>query len=502
MADIGLLADATRMVFSWPNIMLILLGVLIGILGGALPGVGGALTVAIAMPFTLQMQSTSAIIFLMAIYNGVMYGGSISSILFNVPGDSSAAATTLEGYPMTKQGRAIDALTISALSSGLGDLFGAIVIILLMPVMVTLVLMFGTPEYFLVAIFGLSLIIVVSDGSFLKDMMAGGFGALIATVGVAPMSVTERYTFGMLGLYDGVNFVAALIGIFAISEMLRLSLRDGSISREGDVDVSGSVKSGVKKVISHPITLLKSSSIGLLVGAIPGSGGSVSTFIAYGEAKRASKDPDEFGSGAEDGVIATESANNATVSGALIPTLTFGIPGSTTTAVLIGALMLHGLRPGPALFDEQIGLTYSIFTTLILCGFVIIVFGLLVVRWAGYITTINTDLIIPIIVCLSLLGTYSLHSNYIDVFVVLIMGVVGYLMESYDYSLVAFLLGLILGPIAEENLYRSLQLSGGSFEIFLATPLRIALVVMILLVIAGPYVRPLFDQLHRQTTNQ
>ncbi|WP_435156688.1 tripartite tricarboxylate transporter permease [Haladaptatus sp. DFWS20] len=502
MADIGILADAARVVFAWPNIVLILLGVLIGIIGGALPGVGGALTVAIAMPFTLQMRSTSAIIFLMAIYNGVMYGGSISSILFNVPGDSSAAATTLEGYPMTKQGRAIDALTISALSSGLGDLFGAIVIILLMPVMVTLVLLFGTPEYFLVAIFGLSLIIVVSDGSFLKDMMAGGFGALIATIGVAPMSVTERYTFGLLGLYDGVDFVAALIGIFAISEMLRLSLRDGSISREGDVDVSGSVKSGVKTVLSRPITLLKSSGIGLLVGAIPGSGGSVSTFIAYGEAKRSSNDPDKFGTGAEDGVIATESANNATVSGALIPTLTFGIPGSTTTAVLIGALMLHGLRPGPALFDEQIGLTYSIFATLVICSLVIIVFGLLVVRWAGYITTINTDLIIPIIVCLSLLGTYSLHSNYIDVFVVLVMGVVGYLMDSYDYSLVAFLLGLILGPIAEENLYRSLQLSGGDFDIFLATPLRIVLVAMILLVIVGPYVRPLFDQLHQQTTNQ
>ncbi|EFW90203.1 hypothetical protein ZOD2009_21457 [Haladaptatus paucihalophilus DX253] len=502
MADVGILVEATKTIFAWPNVLLILLGVLIGIIGGALPGVGGALTVAIAMPFTLGMGSTSAIIFLMAIYNGVMYGGSISSILFNVPGDSSAAATAIEGYPMTKQGRAIDALTISALSSGLGDLFGAIVIILLMPVMVSLVLMFGTPEYFLIAVFGLSLIIVVSDGSFLKDVMAGGFGALIATIGVAPMSVSERYTFGMLGLYDGVNFVAALIGIFAISEMLRLSLRDGSISRDGDVSLSGSVKSGISDVLSKPLTLIKSSSIGLLVGAIPGSGGSVSTFIAYGEAKRSSADPDSFGTGVEDGVIATESANNATVSGALIPTLTFGIPGSTTTAVLIGALMLHGLRPGPALFDEQIGLTYSIFATLVVCSVVIIVFGLLVVRWAGYITTVNTDLIIPVIVCLSVLGAYSLHSNYIDVFVVLVMGIVGYLMDGYGYSLVAFLLGLILGPIAEENLYRSLQLSGGSFDIFLATPLRIVLVAMILFVVVGPYVRPLFDQLHRRATNQ
>lgn len=501
MADLGILAEAVRTVFSGPNIFLIFLGVIIGIIGGALPGIGGALTVAIAMPFTLRMQSTSAIIFLMAIYNGVMYGGSISSILFNVPGDASAAATTLEGYPMTKQGRAVDALTISALSSGLGDLIGALVIILLMPVMVTIVLMFGTPEYFLVAVFGLSLIIIVSDGSFLKDAMAGGFGALIATIGVAPMSATERYTFGLLGLYDGIDFVAALIGIFAVSEMLRLSRFEGSISREGDVGITGSVKSGVKQVLSKPVTLFKSSAIGLLIGAVPGSGGSVSTFIAYGEAKRSSKSPEKFGSGAEEGIIATESANNATVSGSLIPTLTFGIPGSTTTAVLIGALMLHGLRPGPALFSEQIGLTYSIFATLVICSFVIIFLGLLIIRWAGYLTTINTDLIIPVILGLSILGAFSLHGNYIDVFVVLVMGVVGYLMDAYGYSLVAFLLGLILGPIAEENLYRSLQLSGGSFDIFVSEPLRVALVVMTALVIIGPYVRPLLSQLQDRTTN-
>lgn len=497
MVDVGLLAEAAQTIFSWPNVLLIVLGVLIGIIGGALPGVGGALTVAITMPFTLQMNSTSAIILLISIYNGVMYGGSISSILFNVPGDASAAATTLEGYPMTKQGRAIDALTISAVASGIGDFLGALVIILLMPVMVTIVLMFGTPEYFLVAVFGLSLILVVSEGSLLKDAMAGGFGALIGTIGVAPMSATPRYTFGMLGLYNGVSFVAALIGIFAVSEMLRLSGLQGSISRGGDVDIGGSVKSGIKEVISKPLTVLKSSAIGLFIGAVPGSGGSVSTFIAYGEAKRASSDPEKFGDGAESGIVATESANNATVSGSLIPTLTFGIPGSTTTAVLIGALMLHGVRPGPALFNQQIDLTYAMFAALLVCSLIIIVFGLSVVRWAGYITTVNTNLIIPIIIALSILGAFSLHANYIDVFVVLVMGLVGYLMDSHGYSLVAFLLGLILGPIAEENLYRSLQLGGGNIDIFVSEPLRIALVVMTVVVIVGPYIGPAVQWLRK-----
>lgn len=488
MVDVAVLFDSLLTVLSWPTILLIPLGVLIGIVGGALPGVGGALTIAIVIPFTITMPGPTAIVFLIAIYNGVMYGGSISSVLFNVPGTASAAATTLEGYPLTKQGRAIDALTISAISSGIGDLLSGLTVLLLLPVMVTVVLLFGTPEYFLIAMFGLALIIVISDGSFLKDAMAGGFGALLATVGVAPMSPTARFTFGSFALYEGINFVAALIGIFAISEMLRLSQLDGSISREGGV--TGSVMAGVKQVLMKPLTILKSTAIGLFIGAVPGSGGSVATFIAYGESKRSSSDSEKFSQGAEEGLVATESANNASVSGSLIPTLTFGIPGSTTTAVLLGALLLHGVRPGPALFGEQIELTYSIFVTIVLCSLLIIGFGLVAVRWAGYITTVNTDLIIPIILVLSVLGTYSINANYVDVFVILATGVIGYLMSNHGYSLVALLLGLILGPIAEENLYRSLQLSNGSFDIFLSTPLRIVLVALTVIAVVGPYLQP------------
>jgi putative tricarboxylic transport membrane protein len=499
MVDFAVLLDSLVSILSWPTVLLIVLGVIIGIVGGALPGVGGALTLAIVIPFTITMPGLTAIVFLIAIYNGVMYGGSISSVLFNVPGTASAAATTLEGYPLTKQGRAIDALTMSAVASGIGDLLAGVVVLLSLPVMVTIVLLFGTPEYFLVAAFGLALIIVISNGSFLKDAMAGGFGALLATVGVAPMAPTARYTFGSFALYEGINFVAALIGIFAISEMLRLSQLEGSIAREDDI--TGSVVDGVKQVLTKPITILKSTVIGLFIGAVPGSGGSVATFIAYGESKRSSDDSERFSQGAEEGLVATESANNASVSGSLIPTLTFGIPGSTTTAVLLGALLLHGIRPGPALFGQQIELTYSIFMTIILCSLLIIGFGLFAVRWAGYLTTINTDLIIPIILVLSILGTYSINANYIDVFVILVTGALGYLMSNHGYSLVALLLGLILGPIAEENLYRALQLSGGSFDIFLATPLRIVLVALTVLIIVSPYLQPTVKWAQHQLSN-
>ncbi|RDZ50240.1 hypothetical protein C5C07_19370 [Haloferax sp. Atlit-4N] len=501
MVDLSILFHAIETVVSWPGIALLALGVFIGIIGGGLPGVGGALTLAIATPFTLQMGDITAIIFLIGIYNGVMYGGSISAILFNVPGSASAAATTLEGYPMARVGRAVDALTISAVSSAIGDFLGGVAVLAILPVLVSIVLLFGTPEYFLVAVLGLSLIMVVSEGSFLKDAMAGGFGVMLATVGIAPMLPTQRYTFGQLGLHNGISFVAALIGIFAVSEMLRLSKQGGTISRGGDVDIGGSVRSGIRTVLSKPFTLIKSSIIGLLIGAVPGSGGSVSTFIAYGEAKRASNNPEKFGNGSEEGIIATESSNNATVSGSLIPTLTFGIPGSTTTAVLIGALMLHGIRPGPALFGAQINLTYSIFVSLVVCSLIVFALGLLVVRWAGYLTTVNTSVIIPIIIVLSVLGAFSLNSNYIDVFVVLALGIVGYFMESYDYSIVAFLLGLILGPIAEENLSRSLSLSNGSLDIFFATPLRLLLIVATVVIIVGPYLGPVLKQQLGSTTN-
>lgn len=493
MVDVSLLFEAIGTVFSWPTISFLFIGILIGIIGGSLPGVGGALTIAIMLPFTLQMGATNAIILLISAYNGVMYGGSISAILFNVPGSASAAATTLEGYPMAKQGRAISALTISAVASGIGDFLGAVAILLLLPVMVTIVVTFGTAEYFLVAVLGLALIVVVSKGSFLKDVMAGGFGVMVAMIGVAPMATTPRYTLGLFSLYQGVNFVAALIGIFAVSEMLRLSGLEGSISREGGAAIGGSVWSGVREVLSEPLTIIKSSIIGLAIGAVPGSGGSVSTFIAYGEAQRSSDNPDKFGDGAEDGIVATESANNATVSGSLIPTLTFGIPGSTTTAVLIGGLLLHGIRPGPALFSEQIGMTYSVFVSILVCSIIIILFGLFVVRWTGYITTINTDLLVPIIITLSVLGAFSLRANYIDVFVVLVLGIIGFFMDIYGYSIVAFLLGLILGPIAEENLYQALQISGGDFGIFAAGPLRLALIVATIAVLFGPYLKPAYQ---------
>nr|WP_158059672.1 tripartite tricarboxylate transporter permease [Halorussus halophilus] len=492
------LTQAIDIITSGQTPLWILLGVLLGIFFGALPGIGATLGMAIVLPLTLPLGGADAIILLISIYSGAMYGGSIPAILVNVPGTAGDAATTFEGYPLARKGRAIDALTVSALSSAIGGVLAVIALIAISPVMVELVLLFGSPQYFLMAILGLSMITVITQGSTVKGITAGAFGLLLATVGVAPSVPIQRYTFDRLALYDGLNYVAILIGLFAIAEMISLSEEEQVAQSETGLE--GSVFSGIRKTITYWVTLLKSAFLGLVIGAVPGSGASISNFIAYGEAMRSSKTPEKFGNGTEEGIVATDSANNGTVAGSLIPTLSFGIPGSGSTAVLLGGLIMHGLRPGPDLFTSQIGITYSVFLALLFGNLIILFVGLIVVPRTGYLTQVDTDLIIPVIVVLSSLGALALRNNWVDVWTIIVLGMVGYFMKKYNYSIIAFVLGAILGPIAEENLYRSLSISGGSFSIFLTDPLSLVLVVLTIVILAGPYLKTKIAEIRAGTT--
>ena len=418
-----------------------------------------------------------------------MYGGSVAAILINVPGTPAAAATTFDGYPMSRQGKAINALTISALSSGLGGMLGVAVLILLSPILITIILAFGSPEYFLLAVLGLSMIAIVSQTSLVKGIISGFFGLLLTTVGMAPIAPQERYTFGSLLLFDGLELVAALLAMFAIAEMLKLAGERGSIAGKGE-GLSGEKGPAVRDVIKNYKILIKGSMMGLLIGMIPGSGASISNFIAYGEAMRASENPETFGEGNSKGVIIAESCNNSTVAGSLVPTLSFGIPGSGTTAVLLGGLVMHGMQPGPDLFGEDIYITFSMFIALFIGSIMIILLGIFVLTRTSYITTIDTNIIIPIILVLSVVGGYAVRTNWIDVLTLLALGLIGFYMKKHDYSVIAFVLGFVLGPIAEENLFRSLQLSDGSVLIFLnpiQQPLSALLVLLIILVMFGPY---------------
>ena len=487
--------EGVNLILSYPTILWVVAGIIIGIFVGSLPGLGASLGMAILLPLTLPMNALDALVLLIGIYSGAMYGGSIAAILLNAPGTSAAAATTFDGYPMSRQGQAVTALSISATASAFAGLFTITTLILISPILIGLVLAFGSPEYFMIAVLGLAMITVVARGSMVKGLLAGAFGLSLTTIGVAPMAVDPRYTFGYLPLYDGLSFVAVLIGLFAIGEMIKLAGEEGGIAK-GEMEFTGSIVPGIKTVFQHPITFLKSAYIGMGIGSIPGAGSTVSNFVAYTEAARSASDTGTFGAGNPVGVVASEASNNGTVGGSVIPALAFGIPGSAATAVLIGGLLMHGLQPGPELFDPagQLSLTYGFFFALLVGNLVILIFGLAMVTRLGYLTKINTDYIIPMIIILSFLGAFSLRTNWVDVGTIIILGMIGFYMKKYNYSIIAFVLGVVLGPIAEENLFRSLQISDGTFLIFVTQPISLILFIMTLFILFGPFIKSWYEQ--------
>lgn len=492
-AIVGGLLEAFNQIFTWPLIGWLVLGVLIGIIVGALPGVGASLGMAILLPLTLYIESRSALILLVTIYSGAMYGGSISAILINAPGTGGAAATTFDGYPMTRAGKATTALATSATSSALGGSVALVTLILISPILIELVLLFGSPEYFLVAFVGLAMITIVAKASLLRGLLAGAYGMLLATIGVADTAYVPRFTFGNLTLYDGLSFIAVLIGLFAISEMIKLAGEEGGIAKK-TVEFGGSIVDGIKITFSNWITMLKSAYIGMGVGAIPGSGSSVANFVAYAEAMRASKNPEGFGKGDPKGVVAPEASNNGSIGGSLIPTLAFGIPGSGATAVLLGGLLMHGLKPGPTMFQEDLGFTLIMLAAILFSNVIILSVGLGAITRMSYITKIDTNLIIPLVVVLAFLGGFSLRNNWLDVATILIFGILGFYMVKHNYSIIAMVLGVILGPIAEVNLFRSLQISNFSLMIFVTRPLSLLLVAMLVFVLLTPFIKLFREQ--------
>ncbi|WP_336022642.1 tripartite tricarboxylate transporter permease [Halobellus salinisoli] len=493
MADVGVLFEAIELVFSWPAIGWLVVGILFGTILGVIPGLGPGLGMAIVLPFTLLLDGFAAVVLLMAIYLGTTYGGCVTAILINTPGTAQAAATCLDGYPMSRQGKAKEALVISAASSSIGGIIAGLGILALTPVLVTIVLLFGSPEYFLVALLGISLIAIVSRGEMVKGLTAGAFGLLLSTIGYPVASGQPRFTFGSFMLYDGISFIAVLIGLFAIGEMIKLSAETGGIA-ESDFEIEGPILPGLRTVLNNPITQLKSGVIGGLVGAVPGAGASISNFVSYAEAVRSDSGDVPYGDGNPKGVMASEGANNATVFGALVPTLSFGIPGSGSTAILLGGLLMHGIRPGPQLFETELQFTQGLVIALMVGCVVIGFIGVFLVSKLAAFTKIDTNYIIPIIVVLALVGSLTFRNNFIDIFTVVLFGIIGFIMVKNNFSIVALVLGVVLGPIAEENLIRSLQLSQGSLDIFVSEPLSIFLVLLIVVAILSPFIDQLMNK--------
>ncbi len=458
----------------------------LGITIGCLPGLSAAMGVALLLPVTFGMDPAQGLIVLGGIYCGAIFGGSISAILIHTPGTPASAATAIEGYELTKKGMAAKALSVACFSSFCGGLLSCFSLYFFSPFLAELAMKFKSPEYFWLSLFGLTIIAGVSSKSLLKGFISGVLGLLISTIGMDPMEGVERFMFDMPSLYNGINVTCALIGLFSMSQVLILAEKKIKERAKATKFTGSLIISWADCKFLMP-TITRSWIIGNLLGILPGAGATIACFMAYNEARRFSKHKDEFGNGAIEGVSASEAANNAVTGGSLIPTLTLGIPGESVTAVLMGGLIIHGLQPGPELFNAYAPMTYTFFAGFFLVQFMMLAIGLLGCRIFAQVSRLSDSILIPSVFLLCVVGSFAINNNFDEVVIMFIFGVIGYFVRKFDLNAAAIVLGLILGPIGENGLRRSLHLSDGDPSILFSTPLCWMLIALCLLGIFSPY---------------
>jgi putative tricarboxylic transport membrane protein len=471
------LLSSMALVFHPQSMIFVFAGAIGGVLIGCIPGLTATMGIALLIPFTYGLSIIPSIAMLLGIFCGAMYGGSISGILIKTPGTPAAAATVMDGYPMGQKGEAGRALSIALFSSFCGGIIGALIMTFLSPLISRMALRFGPAEFFTLAVFGLSVIISISGKSITKGLMSAFFGLLLATVGMDKVSGYLRFS-RMPGLYEGVPFIPALIGLFAISEVFN-NIENILNSRKISAKISGVLPSW-KDIKAIGPTIFKGSLIGTFIGAIPGAGGDIAAFVSYSEAKRSSKHPEDFGKGVPEGVAAAECANNACSGGAMIPMLSLGVPGDSNTAVLMGAFILQGFQPGPMMYVEHMDIVYAVFMSMIMANIAFLFVGMAGIRLFAKVISFERKLLIPAIMVLSLVGSYAINRNLFDVFLALIMGVIGYLLQKYEFPLSPILLALILGPMSESNLRRFMQIDDGRFWKVFTKPICVIFIVLAL----------------------
>lgn len=459
-------------IFSPVNIFTMIVAVTVGITIGALPGLTATMGVALALPFTFGMNPTTALLLLAGIYCGGIYGGSVTAILIRTPGTPASAATVLDGYPLARSGRAKEALDMALYASTFGGIVSVIALLVFAPQLAKFALKFGPPENFMLAMFGLTIIISISSGAISKGLLAGCLGLLISTVGIDPMYGTARFTFGVTNLLSGFSLVPSLIGLFAVSQVFEQV--EGIFAIHEKVgDIKGGKSLSIKEFFKHTVTMLKSSIIGIIIGALPGTGGAIASFLSYNEARRTSKDPDSFGKGNLDGIAASEAGNNGVTGATLIPLLTLGIPGDVTTAVMLGALLIQGLIPGPRLFQEHANIAYSLIFGMFAVNIIMLLVGIILAKPYSKVVEIPANLLVPIVAVLCIVGAFSINNSIFDVATILVLGIVGYILPKFEFPLTPMLLGIILGPMAETGLRQGLIMSNGSWMIFLTRPISL-----------------------------
>lgn len=466
-------------VFTPLNFGGILFGTFVGIVIGALPGLSVNMGIALLFPLTFSFQGVGGILMLLGIYCGAIYGGSISAILLNTPGTPASAATTLEGYPMAvKHGQPGRALGLSTYASLFGGIFSAICLVLLAPKLASVAVTFSKPEYFALAVFGISIITSVSGKSVTKGLMGGLLGLFIATIGIDSISGKIRFTGGFSYLLGGLSFIPILIGLFAFSQVLLTVEESFHEEKKPEKVKIDRIFPSLNDLKTTFISTFRSSIIGTFIGCVPGTGGDIASFISYDQARKWSRKKENFGNGEPDGLVAPEAGKNAVSGGALIPMLTLGIPGDGATAIMLGALMVQGLQPGPLLFVEQAPQVYSIFLGLLVANIVMGLFGFSLIKVFAKVMNIPKGILVPIIFVLTFVGAYAYNNSLIDVFVMVSFGFIGYFINKLEFSNSAIVIGIILGSLAETNFRGALMMSAGSFSIF-ATH-RVCLIFLII----------------------
>lgn len=470
--------------FTVPNLIAIIMGTFLGTMMGAMPGLTGTLAVAILIPTTFTMDPVMGLAMMGGSYSGSMYGGSIAAILMATPGTPAALATSFEGYPLTRNGRAGIALKVSAIASFWGGTVSAAVLLIFAPILAYFALNFGPPEYFLLAVMGLASIVMFAKGNMIKGLLSGFIGLAISLIGTDPISGSLRYTFGFLELYEGLDFMAPLIGMFSIAQMLLLAGEKTIVKAKGNMKAV-IVKEKMPKGLGRPIAL--GSFMGTGIGILPGAGATISAFLAYQAQRQISKKKHEFGKGSLEGIAAAESSNNGVTGGSLIPLLTLGIPGNTTSAALMGGLIIKGLIPGPELFTRFAGVTYPFILSLFIANVVFLLLGLYFAPQLAKVSLIPTSLLIPVVCMFSVIGTYAIQNSLFDVGVMIVFAMVGYFLNKYGFSLGALVLGLILGPIAEKGFAQGILLGGGSATIFFTRPTSIILIILTVVIVVSSW---------------
>lgn len=490
--------DGFYNILSISNFLMMFIGVFMGIIIGALPGLSATMGMVLALPLTYNMEPTAAMLLLLGLYCGGVYGGSITAILINTPGTPAAAATALDGFEMGKRGEGGRGIGISTTSSFIGGVVSCVFLCFAAPQIANVALKFAAPDYFALTFFGLTIIASISGKSVIKGLISGTLGLLIATVGIDSMAGVSRFTFGNRHLLGGFSSVPVLIGLFAMPQVY-LALEKGT-AKERIIQKVGRVlpcKEDFKKIFPLSIVF---GAVGTFIGAIPGTGATIASFLAYNEARRFSKSPEKFGSGIAEGIAAPESANNGVTGGALIPLLSLGIPGDVSTAVLIGAFMIQGLTPGPTLFTDSPDLVYSIFIGLFIINIFMFILGMAGIRGFTKIVSVPQYILTPMIFAFCIVGSFAINNQFFDVVVMLVFGLVGFAFNRLKIPAAPMVVGLILGNSVESNFRRSLIMSKGSLGIFFSRPISLIFIVASLISIFWPMISNLIRQKRGSTS--